>query len=64
MMRIDVIKCECDVMLSVHDVICMPRLMISILVVMSSIQQVDDTDTVAVMSNIVGEMTGIVIVLS
>ena len=47
-------------MLSVHDVIRMPRVMISILVVMSSIQQVDNTDTVPVMSNTVGEMTGTV----
>ena len=45
-----------------YDVIGMPSVMTSTLVVMSSIQQVD-TGTVALMTNILGEMTGIVIVL-
>ena len=57
-MRIDVTKCECDVMLSVYDVIHVPRVMTSIIVVMVSIERV------AVMSNIVGEMSGIVVVFS
>ena len=47
-----------------YDVIQMPSVMTSILVVMSVIQRCDDTDTVAVMSDIVGEMSGIVVVLS
>ena len=34
---IDVIKCECDVMYSVYDVIRVPRVVTSIFVVMSSI---------------------------
>ena len=43
---------------SVYDVICVPRVMTSIIVVMVSIERV------AVMSNIVGEMSGIVVVFS
>ena len=54
-----------------YDLIGLPSVMTSILVVMSLIQQYrcvchlcDDRDTVAVLSNIVGEMSGIDIVLS
>ena len=47
-----------NVMWSVYDVIRVPSVMTSIIVVMVSIERV------AVMSNIVGEMSGIVVVFS
>ena len=72
-MIIDVIKCEQDVMQILYDVIRVPRVMTYTFVVMSLIERhidthvcaiCDDTDTVAVMSNMAGEMTGIIVVLS
>ena len=67
-MIIDVIKCEHDVMYFRCDAICVPNVTTYTLVVMSLIEQCTDTDvhtdTVAVMSNMVGEISCIVIVLS
>ena len=39
-LTIDIINCECHFMENVYDVICVPRVMTSILVVISSIQRV------------------------
>ena len=56
-----------------YDVIRVPSVMTYTLVVMSSIERYvdrgvchlcDDTDTVAVMSNMAGEMSGIIVVFS
>ena len=47
---------------SVYNVIHVPSVMTSIIVVMASKSGCDHTDAVAVMSNIVGEMSGIVVV--
>ena len=53
-MIIDVIKCECDVMLIGYDVIRVPSVMTYTLVVMSSIERYIDTDvfTICVMTQI------------
>ena len=70
-MIIDVIKSEHDVMYIRCDDICVPNVTTYTLVVMSLTERCrcvchlcDDTDTVTVMSNMVGEMSGIGVVLS